>query len=168
MNVSAKQRIVLRPAIASDAELLFDLYVQSNGASFAHFDEPLRSQLLEMQFQAQCQHYASVFPAATDSVIEVCDAAGQHAVGRVIVDENDSRLQLVDISILPQWRSRGLGTEVISSLQTSAQSKQKVVRLTVNRLNPAIRCYEKLGFTTVGENDFFYEMLFQPATEASV
>ena len=167
MKTKPKQPIRLRPANHSDRSFLFEVYCKAEGTALDGIEEPLRSQLLEMQFRAQSQHYSVAFPDATDYVIDIGMDPEARPIGRIYLDEPkpDSH---VDIAILPSQQGQGWGTEVVSSILDSAQAKEKVVTLRVNRLNSAIEFYRKLGFEIVGKDDFFYEMAFNHVTGETV
>ena len=163
MKTKPKQ-IRLRPAKDSDQGFLFEVYYKAEDTALDGIEEPLRSQLLEMQFRAQRQHYSVAFPDATDYVIDIGMDPEARPIGRIYLDEAEARIHIVDIAILPSQQGQGWGTEVVSSILDSAQAKEKVVTLRVNRLNSAIEFYRKLGFEIVGKDDFFYEMAFNHVT----
>ena len=43
-------------------------------------------------------------------------------------------------------RNRGIGTRLLRELQEEARSAGKPLRIHVERFNPALRLYERLGF----------------------
>jgi ribosomal protein S18 acetylase RimI-like enzyme len=105
--------------------------------------ETVKQQFLAQQFVAQHQHYLGQYPQAHYLAIDV---DGQ-AVGRVYLDECGEDDLLVDISLLPAWRGRGLGTALIRRLQQAAAMRGRGLRLHVQVHNPAARrLYERLGF----------------------
>ncbi|WP_422509109.1 GNAT family N-acetyltransferase [Stenotrophomonas sp. GZD-301] len=105
--------------------------------------ETVKQQFLAQQFVAQHQHYLGHYPQAHYLAIDV---DGQ-PVGRVYIDETGEDDLLVDISLLPAWRGRGLGTTLIHRLQRSAAMRGRGLRLHVQVHNPAARrLYERLGF----------------------
>ena len=58
---------------------------------------------------------------------------------------------LIEISLLPEQRGKGVGAQLIEGVIAEATSAGKRVSLTVEQQNPAIRLYQRLGFTTVEE-----------------
>jgi ribosomal protein S18 acetylase RimI-like enzyme len=53
---------------------------------------------------------------------------------------------IVDIVLVPECCNRGIGTTLVRELQAEAQAASKPSRIHVERFNPALRLYERLGF----------------------
>ena len=62
------------------------------------------------------------------------------------------------IQLEPEFQGHGLGTEILRSLQQSAQFAGAQLSLHVLKVSPALRLYERLGFNIVGEEDGMYAM----------
>ena len=103
-----------------------------------------------MQFRAQLASYQMTFPEACNSMILV----DQIPVGRMILDEQQDSIHLVDISILPEFRNRGIGSQVLRELI----SRGKPVNLMVRNENRAHRLYERLGFEQSGRDEMCLQM----------
>jgi ribosomal protein S18 acetylase RimI-like enzyme len=109
---------------------------------------------LQMQFNAQRQYYREQFPTAEYCVI-------QHAgvdIGRLIIHRADGELLLMDIALLPEYRSSGIGTALIRDLMAEAAQTGKAMRLHVEFFNRALRLYERLGFSKIGDTGIYFEM----------
>lgn len=65
---------------------------------------------------------------------------------------------IVQIQISPAHQGAGIGGALIRSLMDEARAAGVPLALTVLKQNPARRLYERLGFTTVGEDEIEYEM----------
>jgi ribosomal protein S18 acetylase RimI-like enzyme len=77
----------------------------------------------------------------------------------LIVNLSAENLRLVDISLLPEFSGSGVGTKIISDLQSEAGEKNLPLILNVARNNPsAFRLYQKLGFQTTGEEEMYVSM----------
>ena len=64
------------------------------------------------------------------------------------------------IALLPPWRGRGMGTELMRRMLALLRQKGYArASLAVQKKNYAVRMYEKVGFKTVAENDQEYIML---------
>jgi ribosomal protein S18 acetylase RimI-like enzyme len=64
---------------------------------------------------------------------------------------------------LPEYRNSGIGTSLVKDLMIEADESGKPLRLQVERLNePARRLYERLGFSTTGENLTHFQMEYRP------
>ena len=74
---------------------------------------------------------------------------------------------LVDVSLLPEFRNRGIGGALLRDLLERAASEKRRVSLHVLPDNPAIHLYQRLGFTHAGEQGFHQRMEWQPAAGAA-
>jgi GNAT superfamily N-acetyltransferase len=99
---------------------------------------------LASQFGFQQRHYHTHFAGADFDVIEHDSAA----IGRLSVDRTSSHLHLIEISLVPEWRGRGVGGAVIALLQQEVRTGRATrIVLNVERTNPgAHRLYQRLGF----------------------
>jgi N-acetylglutamate synthase-like GNAT family acetyltransferase len=102
---------------------------------------------IKMQFNAQKMDYQARFPNAEHSIIEV---DGQPA-GRIYMARLADSLRILDITILPEKRNTGIGTQIIKDLMTEAKASGKAVRIYVESFNPSLHLFERLGFAPVEE-----------------
>jgi ribosomal protein S18 acetylase RimI-like enzyme len=151
----------LRPAVSDDHDFLFRLYASTRAAEIAPLGWPAAQQeaFLRMQFNAQQQWYGTAYAAAEYQIIEF---NGQ-PVGRMVVLRDPNIWQLIDISLLPQNRGCGIGTELIRSLIRESAASGGVLKLQVLKGNPALRLYQRLGFRTTGEDQIYLQMEIGPA-----
>ncbi len=57
----------------------------------------------------------------------------------------------IAMAVRPHCRGRGIGTALLQSLIASAEGERlPALSLSVDRDNPAIHLYQRLGFTTIG------------------
>ena len=65
---------------------------------------------------------------------------------------------------MPEYCNRGIGTTVLRELQSEAADAGKPLRIHVERFNPALRLYERLGFRQVEDKGvyLFLEWLAAP------
>ena len=88
---------------------------------------------------------------------------GGRPVGRLYVDRAPGELRIIDISLVPELRGRGIGGALIAALQREAADVGAVVRLHVELHNRAARLYERLGFVPVGEPGVYRRMEWRPS-----
>ncbi len=89
--------------------------------------------------------------------------------GRLYVQRWPKEVRLVDIALLPDFRKRGVGTELIRRLFSEAAGAGKPVTIHVEVFNPARALYERLGFAPKGEQGMYVLMEWKPeAVEAGV
>jgi ribosomal protein S18 acetylase RimI-like enzyme len=147
-------RIHLESARADDEEFLRRLF-ESTREDLAGIPLPedQRQALLDMQIRAQRSHYEAAYPAARHEVIYADGAA----IGAMRVDDSGDTAVLIDIALLPEWRSRGIGSSLIRTLIEGA----KPVTLHVAASNRAQGLYERLGFRLVADHGVYLQMTFE-------
>lgn len=139
--------LTLRQSGDEDLAFLCQLFRSSRFAELALLpvgEEALEG-LIQMQFKAQQEHYASRYPAAQDWIIEVDGAP----VGRLYLEKGTREHLLIDIALLSQHQGNGYGAQLIGDLQAEAAAAGKPLRLRVAENNPAARLYQRLGFKAV-------------------
>ena len=157
---------LLRPVEAADGKFLDTLYrsTRETELSGVPWNDAQKAAFCTMQFNAQTASYRQTYPHAEHRVI--CTPEGE-AAGRFIKARAGNALQLVDIALLPLYRGRGWGTLIIRALQQEAAALNLALRLSVEKLNPALALYQRLGFSLIGEDDIRYQMVWseerQPA-----
>jgi ribosomal protein S18 acetylase RimI-like enzyme len=112
-----------------------------------------------MQFDAQDAWWRENYAEASFDVIIV---EGE-PVGRLYVHRGPSEIRIVDIALLPERRRGGVGTALLSALVADADAAGKSLTIHVERMNPALRLYERLGFS-VAEDKGVYLFLERPPT----
>jgi ribosomal protein S18 acetylase RimI-like enzyme len=154
------QPTTLRPATADDDTFLLHLFAGTRPEfDLLAIDEGQKQALIKMQFNAQRQQYDAGYPAAENSII----LSRGLPIGRLLVDRSGGEVVLIDIALLPDQRNSGVGTDLIRKLLAEASSERKAVRLHVFKSNPALRLYERLGFSRVGDQSMYFEMKNEPS-----
>ncbi len=152
----------LRPITAEDTEFLYRVYASTRADEMAavEWSDAEKEQFLRFQFEAQHKYYQQQFSAATFDVI-VLDSA---AVGRLYVDRREDEIRLIDIALLPEYRGKGLGGEIMRDVLAEAGAAGKPVRIHVERFNPALRLYRRLGFRHIEDQGVYNLMEWSPAS----
>jgi ribosomal protein S18 acetylase RimI-like enzyme len=107
-----------------------------------------------MQFTAQKEHYAAVYPQARHDVICV----NETPVGRIYLDRSAVGFHILDITVLPEYRNQGIGSEMLRRLLAEAGQNGKAVTIYVEIFNPSVRLFERLGFQRDEEKGFQLRM----------
>jgi ribosomal protein S18 acetylase RimI-like enzyme len=150
----------VRPATDADAVALRHIFDDSRAADFAALPHEVRSSVLDLQFAAQSAQFVRSHPNAVTCAIEVDGAV----VGRIIVDESDAGIHIVDIAVAAAQRGKGIATEVIGTLLRAASAGASSVSLSVFSGNAAARrLYERLGFTVVDVQGEYTRMVVEGA-----
>jgi ribosomal protein S18 acetylase RimI-like enzyme len=151
----------LRPYCIDDQEFLFRLYASTRQHEIAAFGwpEPQQQAFLRMQFNAQQHWYEMSYGQADHQIVEQDGIP----IGRIMVSRQRAFILLVDIALLPEFRGQGIGGELIRQLILECDQRKLPLRLQVQRINPAQRLYERLGFSKTGEDQMYLQMEKQPA-----
>ena len=156
--MSIAESVSLRRATPDDEDFLLELFASTRMDEFKFIaDETQLEALIRMQFNLQRQQYHAGYPEAEHEVILWND----ELIGRMFIDESDREFALVDITLLPAYRNSGIGTYLLGRLLNRATGAKKPVRLHVYKSNPARILYERLGFSKVGEDGLYIEMLHE-------
>jgi GNAT superfamily N-acetyltransferase len=152
--------VTLRPVTSDDEPFLLELYrwAHSEELPVDHLDASQQQLLLRIQFLAQQQAYGAQFPGAEDEIILI---DGRRA-GRLLVERREDEIRGVDIGLLPEFRSTGVGTLIIQDLLAEAEKAGKPFRIQVVKSNRAARLYERIGLYKTGESGTHYSMEWSP------
>jgi len=155
-----RQTIALRPVTVEDWGFLYSVYASTREAELAGVDwtEEEKAAFLLQQFEAQDRHYREQYDGAVYDVIEV---DGRPA-GRLYVARWADEIRILDISLLPENRRRGIGTALLRNLLDEAARTGKWVTVHVEQFNPARGLYERLGFRRVRDVGVYVLMQWSP------
>ncbi len=149
--------VTLRACTPNDEPFLADVYARTRTDELAPvpWTDEQKTMFLRQQFHAQDVAYRGSYPQATFSVVELAGTP----IGRLYVTSlGDDEVRIIDIALLPQHRGTGIGTRLIEDVVAEAQRAGRYVSLHVERWNPALALYERLGFEQAGETDVHYRM----------
>lgn len=139
----ANPLVALRAIAAADADFLLRLYASTREQELKQIDwsDEDKQRFVRMQFAAQQQAYNS-YPDAAFFIL----SWGGEPIGRLYLQDSKTTLSIVDLSLLPAWRGRGIGSDVLRAVFAQAGLRRQAVRIHVERFNPALRLYQRLGF----------------------
>ena len=154
--------IGLCPATADDEPFLYAVYASTRADELAlvDWDESQKTAFVQMQFSAQHHYYHEQYADAAFQVI-LCDG---DAAGRLYVARWPAEIRIIDIALLPQYRNRGIGALLLQQLLDEAADVGKRVSIHVERYNPALRLYQRLGFREVQERGVYVLMEWTPSS----
>lgn len=152
--------LTFRPITEADAEFLYEVYASTRKEELAPLDwsDAQKADFLRMQFNAQHAFYQQEF---ADAAYQVLLWKGQ-PIGRLYVLRRPDEIRIIDIAILPAWRQQGIGGALLRDLLAEGQAAGVPVRIHVEKQNPALRLYERLGFKPL-EDHGVYLFLERPA-----
>jgi len=139
--------VTRRPETDGDAGFLLDLYRSSREQELALVDwsDDQKRAFIAMQFKAQRDHYRREYPGAHYDVLE---RLGE-PIGRLYVHERADEVRVMDITLSSNVRGQGLGGALLGQILDEAAESGRTVSIHVERFNPALRLYERLGFRPV-------------------
>jgi ribosomal protein S18 acetylase RimI-like enzyme len=138
----------LRPATEDDREALFAM----NRATMRDYVEAVWG----WDDVSQRRRFDELFHPDRD--LQIIEIGGQ-IVGMINAVERPDDLLLVNIRVLPEWQSRGIGAEVIGALIERAERAGKPVTLKVLKVNTrAQQLYRRMGFEVDHELEHHFWM----------
>jgi len=148
--------LAFRPVTDDDLPFLSQLYGSTRADELAPlpWTEAQKADFLAMQFSAQHDHYRRHYPDADFLVI----ARGGSPAGRLYVDRWAREHRIIDIALMPAHRGQGLGTALMGDLLAEAAAAGKCVTIHVEKNNPAMRLYGRLGFVAI-EDKGVYDLM---------
>ncbi len=152
--------VVLRPIRAEDEAFLYRVYASTREHEMALVDwrEAEKEAFLRMQFEAQHTYYRAQFKEAEFSVVQ----ENGRPIGRLYVDRRPDEIRIIDIALLPEHRKQGLGTRLLEDVLAEAYAAGKPVRIHVEKRNPAMRLYRRLGFVTLSDEGVYDLLEWSP------
>jgi RimJ/RimL family protein N-acetyltransferase len=146
----------LRPERPGDYAFLERLYASVRADELAPLDWPEETKRLFLadQFRLQYRHYAEHY---RDSEFAILEREGA-PVGRIYIFRGTEDHRIVDISLLPENRNQGVGRALLEAVIAEAAFSGKSVSIHVEKFNPALRLYRRLGFREIGEDGPYWLM----------
>lgn len=152
-DVLRAQGYATRAERDDDTPFLLHLYAttREDDLGFMPWPPAQKQAFVEQQFAAQRQHYRLHFPDTGFAII----TRGGAPVGRLYLERRATEYHVIDISLLPEVRSHGVGTAIFETLFDRARAERVGVGLSVAQFNRALALYLRLGFRPVGEADVY-------------
>jgi ribosomal protein S18 acetylase RimI-like enzyme len=133
-------QVDLRTATEQDYAFAERLYVETM--------RPLLQRLEAWDEADVLGRFRASFDVAQVQIIRVDGADA----GFIQTSETAAEINLDQIHLRKEYRSRGIGRQLIGDLQQSAIAKKKALSLAVVRGNRALDLYQRLGFIVIGED----------------
>ena len=153
--------ITFRRIGPDDEPFLYRVYASTRTEELAPLDwgAAQKEAFLRMQFNAQHRYYQEQYPDASFQII----LADNRPVGRLYVQRFPEELHVIDVALLPEYRRAGIGSALLNDLLAEADQAGLPVRIYVERFNPALHLYHRLGFTVIGDTGVYFHMGRAPA-----
>ncbi len=149
----------LRIINKKDDELLYSIYCSTRASEMElmkDWSDLQKENFLRMQFTAQHSYYLNHYTTAFFGII----LKNNKPIGRLYLDEKyeDNSMRIIDITLLPEWRNKGIGKKILLQILAYAASKKQPVSLHVETSNRAMELYIRLGFKVISTNNLRYLM----------
>lgn len=156
----AGQSLTLRPITAQDEAFLRKVYIGTRMEELAVTDWSAiqKEAFLTSQFAAQHAYYQKNYARAAFLIIE---RQGQQ-IGRFYLDRWPDQIRVVDIALLPAYRRKGFGMAILKAVLAEGQRLSLPVTIHVERFNPALRLYTRLGFAQIEDKGVYFLLEKQP------
>lgn len=141
----------LRPARASDDAFLYDVFCTTWADEVAALpNQNLAQHVLRIQHIAQERRFAQKYPAHQRYVV----VEDGEPAGRLYLHHDETTTHVVDVTLLPRYRSHGLGTRVFADLLAQCADQGRTMSLRVSRRNRrAVELCNRLGLTLTAVDD---------------
>jgi RimJ/RimL family protein N-acetyltransferase len=148
--------VTLIPVTPEDEAFLYEVFASTRAEELAQvpWNEAQREAFLKSQFAAQQLHYRTYYPDSTHDIILL----DSQPVGRLYIARSAEKISILDITILPEHRNKGIGTPLIKRLMDEAAESGKRLTIYVESFNPSSRLFERLGFSKIEDDGVNYLM----------
>jgi GNAT superfamily N-acetyltransferase len=157
--------ISLRPTTFSpeDLDVLRQVYGSTRVDELARtdWDSAAKAAFIDQQFTAQHQYYLENYPGAQHFIIQV---DGQPA-GRLYLHPRADEIRIMDIALLAEFRRLGVGGRVLRGVLEDGKRTGKRVTIHVERFNPALGLYHRMGFRVAEDRGVYLFLDWQPDRE---
>jgi GNAT superfamily N-acetyltransferase len=162
----AGHSVALRPISPADRDFLRRVYAGTRAEELAlvDWDDAQKDAFLTMQFEAQHAYYQENYPRAAFGVILL----DHQPIGRLYLDRRADEIRIIDIALLPEHRRRGIGLAFLEAILAEGARAGLLVTIHVERFNPAMRLYDRLGFQTIEDKGVYLLMEWSPRRAAHV
>lgn len=157
-----KLRVIsLCPVEAKDNEFLLRIFKESrpdldciNGIS-----ENQKAGIILQQFKLEQQQLKKMYINAEFNIVKL----DEEPIGRLYIHHGQASERIVQIGLLEEYRSLGIGGKLMKSVIENTIKERKILCLQVAWFNQmAMVFYERLGFRITENKGVFYEMQYEP------
>ena len=144
IDVPNDPAIEFRPVVDADADFILSVYASTRAQemSIVPWSEEQKQAFLKSQLLAQQGHYTSFFPNAQHSII----TANDEPIGRIYADRCEKEIYILDITILPTHRNRGIGKNIIKDIIDEAAELADLLAFTLRVSIHPWRCLRGWAF----------------------
>ena len=155
---------IFRTVTNNDFSFLKRLYQSTRKQELEaiNWDEKQKIEFMEFQFNAQHYHYINAYKGAEFNII----TWNNKDIGRFYIWKTESQIRILDITLLPDYQGKGIGTKILNQFIKESEKSGKTLNLHVEYNNPALKLYKRLGFKKADDTGVYYFMERLPETKA--
>ena len=145
---------------SEDEAFLLSVYASTRAPEMALVDwsAPQKEAFIQSQFNAQSRFYAEQYPHALFQIV-LLDG---RPVGRIYLHHGKDEIRIIDIALLPEYRNQGIGSVLLKEVLQEGREANIPVAIHVERFNPALSLYARLGFHLVEDKGVYYFLKWEP------
>lgn len=142
--------------IDDDLPFVAALYASTRREEIAvtGWPQEMQDAFLRQQHEAQHSFYRANYDGAEWLILE----GGGQPIGRLYRVIWPREIRIIDVSLVPEARGKGIGTSILTAIQEEARLIGRAVSIHVEKNNPARHLYDRLGFRKV-EDKGVYDLL---------
>ncbi len=152
--------VSLRPVcLPADVGLLYNIFVSTREdiLNLDAWTDKEKDGFLQNQFLLQHRAYTGGYRCPEFMIIQV---KGIDA-GRLYMEHREKDIRIIDIAMLPLFRSHGAGSALMQDIFLLSGSGARSVSIHVEKSNPAMRWYRRMGFVKIEDADV-YDLMERP------
>lgn len=163
VEAAAPFGIAYREMAEGDLPFVAALYATTRARELeaTGWPEQMKAAFCDQQHRVQHAQYRATYEDAEWLIVE----RGGAPVGRLYLGRDADALLLIDISLLPEERGAGLGGAIVRDVVAMGRAAGRPVTLHVERFNPALRLYERLGFRVEEDKTLYLAMAWRPEAQ---
>ena len=151
----SNSEIRLRPEESSDLPFLRALFATTRvDVTFSNLPQEQKKHFIQMQFDAQRHHYCSYYQNTEFHIIEQDGCP----IGRLYLSRMPDQIRVMELTISPEHRGKGIGSRLLKAVQAQAQSLGLAVTLHAEKMGNMVEFYKPLGFEVVEEKEAHFFM----------
>jgi ribosomal protein S18 acetylase RimI-like enzyme len=157
---SMTAQVTRRAATEQDEAFLFALFRDVRAAEFAQAPlGPAQLDLLmSIQYAGQKQTYGAQYPAGNEIVL-----LDGKPIGRMWLYRGTGEQHLVDISLMADFRNRGIGAALVTEAIAAARAAGVRLCCSVAAANQgSLRFHQRMGFEIAGRDEMYYDLAVEP------
>ena len=158
------RKVSLRAEQEEDRPFLRKVYgeTRAHEQQYTNWTAAQFESFLDQQFAAQHEYYHANY---SEALFQVIVMKPSEPIGRFYVQEGPDEFRVIDIALLTGWQRQGIGGYLMREVIDRAREAGKDVSIHVEQNNPAMRLYERLGFSKVEANGVYHLMKWSTSPE---